>query len=587
MATREQLIRERELLLEKKQLLTRKADLQREIAPPRLIPTEVSQIGRGIEERIAGAVPPGIQPGVRGALRGGARALGEAALPGIFGAPATRLVEHPEETARAVIARQEPVGTILGFGARKLAQTGRGRELIGKARERLAEAIPTTAVGRLQTEFAKRISPERFQQIGEALAETGGFVGGAAAAGRFAPKIRPGLARRARLQRRVEAAREPLPRQIGRKIAETRKVAQKELQQIAETTRQRVQITTNQLKGDAENLQRTLQKTAEVRSRASQGKIRTFARRSSNAYGRELDKISDNLVKAGDRGITRGEQIEIINKTIKETDDLFLTTGPARQKVEQLGSKYSLDKLQDVTQLDEFLEFKEVVSDMRSVGKVVSAQAKIRGFTPEDVVAAIYKKNFGEVIANKVPEFAKLQKGYAPVIQAIKQAHKTFNTFRGEFLTKRGTEFLKRAGVGKLEAGEQRFLETIEKGTRRFGKGIGKISKEVTDVGKQLTEAKKVIQIQKQRIIATGNKARIERIGTLEQRLRLLEARKLKAEQLLRTQAAEKVKAGAGAKRRGEILRTILQIGAAIGIVKFLASQLGGGGFESTQQGGQ
>ena len=324
-----------------------------------------------------------------------------------------------------------------------------------------------------------------------------------------------------------------------------------------------------------------------MRSRASQGKIRFFARRSSNAYGRELDKISDDLIRAKDRGITRGEQIEIINKTIKESDDLLLTTGPARQKVEQLGAKYSLDKLQDVTQLDEFLPFKEVVSDMRSIGKVVSAQAKIKGFTPEDVVAAIYKKNFGEVIAQKVPEFAKLQKGYAPVIQAIKQAHKTFNTFRGEFLTKRGTEFLKRAGVGKLEAGEQRFLETIEKGTKRFGKGIGKISKEVTDVGKQLTEAKKVIQIQKQRIIATGNKARIERIGTLEQRLRLLETRKLKAEQLLRTQAAVEAKTARGAAKRRKIINTILSIAAALSAIKFLASQLGGGGFESTQQGGQ
>ena len=123
---------------------------------------------------------------------------------------------------------------------------------------------------------------------------------------------------------------------------------------------------------------------------------------------------------------------------------------------------------------------------MRGVQKAISAQAKRLGFTQEDIVAAIYRKNFGEVVATKVPAFQKLQNSYSPVIETIKNAHRNFRTFGGELVTKRGTEFLKKAGLGKLEAGERSFLGRLEKGTKRFGKGVGDLSSEVKKVGQQL-----------------------------------------------------------------------------------------------------
>ncbi len=390
----------------------------------------------------------------------------------------------------------------------------------------------------------------------------------------FGGKIKAGLARRARLKRRgAEVPKRPLTKRIGERVTETRAEAQKQLKQISETTRQRTQDVTTKMKSEVTNIQKDLQKTAEIKSRQSQGRIQTFARRNSTAYGKELDKISDDLIKAGDKGITRVEQMDIINKTLKEADDLLLTSGPARLKVEQLKVKYSLDKVRNISELEEFLNFKEVVNDMRSISKAVSAQAKIQGFTAEDVVAAIYKKNFGDVISAKVPAFAELQKDYAPVIQAIKKAHRTFNTFRGEFATKAGTSFLKRAGEGKLEAGEKRLLTTLEKGTKRFGKGIGSISSEVKKLGSKLDTAKRAIQTQKQQAINAGNAQRIKITKNLQDRLAQLKIRKDKVEELLLKQAKFQADTAAARIKRGKIVKTLITIGTALAALKIIGGK--------------
>ena len=70
-----------------------------------------------------------------------------------------------------------PIPSLGGLALKGLARTGLGRRAIRGTQEKLAETTPTTLPGFLQRGVARAATPQQFQQFGETLAETGGFLG--------------------------------------------------------------------------------------------------------------------------------------------------------------------------------------------------------------------------------------------------------------------------------------------------------------------------------------------------------------------------------------------------------------------------
>ncbi len=168
MATKEEkLARLRFLELKRKSLGGRQPD-------PSLIPEPISRIGQQIETGVARLPEPIRQPAQVGLT------TAQAALKGIAGAAVpggATTIEQPELAGRTALGILAPLRSLGGLTLKGIAKTGLGRRAIGKTQERLAGITPTTVPGLLQKEVARRATPQQFQQLGETLAEVGGFLG--------------------------------------------------------------------------------------------------------------------------------------------------------------------------------------------------------------------------------------------------------------------------------------------------------------------------------------------------------------------------------------------------------------------------
>ena len=232
-----------------------------------------------------------------------------------------------------------------------------------------------------------------------------------------------------------------------------------------------------------------LQRSAEKGSLEIQPRLQKFYKDNSTAYGKHLDNISEGLTERGEQ-LTKGEMNSIFRKTIDDAVEAELPLGRPQAIIEKMLKKYGIRSepikiiktgktIPGKTAFGaEEISFREAFNDIKTITNSLTqgVQAGRQGFSAEEVIVAILKKNWGDIVSARVPEFAKLQKAYSPIIQLMKKSHKIFKPFQGPFETKTGTQFLKRSG--ELEAGEQRFLTALEKGKRGFAKGVGPISKE-------------------------------------------------------------------------------------------------------------
>lgn len=309
---------------------------------------------------------------------------------------------------------------------------------------------------------------------------------------------------------KIKIDREQALARINKQIPSVRAESKEALQLESKFAKEVLNETTDTLKNNVQVLNEQLQSTSEVASRTFQTKLPKFYRENSKAYGRVLDDITDDLIKKGD-DITIAETDEILTNVIRDMDESLITEGAPRKAIESLQQKYSVKFTgqgskffrgstgQPVggaikTNAEDAIPFKNLVSDLKTVKKSLSAGAKTGAtrFTQEDVAISLLDKNLGEFLKGRVPEFQKLQSEYAPVIRAMKTSNRLFKPFKGEFETKTGTQLIKRLAKGETEAGEEALIRTIEQGTR-FGKGIGRIAEAPGRVGEQLATAKQRI----------------------------------------------------------------------------------------------
>jgi hypothetical protein len=149
-----------------------------------------------------------------------------------------------------------------------------------------------------------------------------------------------------------------------------------------------------------------------------QERLPKFFRANSESYGQRLNSISDDLVSKGNE-MWVGEADDILSRTLKEADELGLPNSGTREAISNLYNKYRIDPTK-TNYADNPVNFKEFNSDLRKVFSSVYSKGKPK-FTDTDVVVNILKKNYGDYVAERVPEFAELQQAYKPIVQGMKE----------------------------------------------------------------------------------------------------------------------------------------------------------------------
>lgn len=317
-------------------------------------------------------------------------------------------------------------------------------------------------------------------------------------------------------QQSAEAVIKPL--QEG--IDATKQITAKSLQNISYQTKDlstqtkiAIQDSRRVLKQNVTKFKDELQDISEEKAVEFQHKLPDFFDANGEAYGNARDAAISKMNIEG-KGITYQEVQNTIQKTKKDIKDALVPSdAPAMQQIELLEKKYSTtpevtpSTILGVNELpitestssraSQFVDATELIQDLRNVKNTLSSGAKSgrTGFNQEDLAVGYLDHNLGDYIKAKVPGFAQLQSEYTPVIRAMKKAHEVFKPNQGDFNTITATNFLKRAGTGKLEAGQERLLETIESGSK-FSSGVGNLSVPVKEVGAKLQQT--VQQSQKQ-----------------------------------------------------------------------------------------
>ena len=329
------------------------------------------------------------------------------------------------------------------------------------------------------------------------------------------------------------------------------------------------------LKKNLQVLGDDLKNASEKGSLEFQEKLPEFFKANGEAYADRLDAIADDLITQG-RGITRKQVTELIQKTKNDLAESLVPEGPATSAINSLEQKYVPQMIGQANKFissktgegvggalrsnaDDFVDFQELVQDIRNVRKSLSGTAKSgsTGFAQEDLAVQFLNNNLGSYVKQFSPEFAQLQKDYTPVIRGMKASYKIFKPTQGIYKSEGGAAFLRRAGSGKTRAGESELLSTLEGGTP-FAQGVGNVSQTVKNVGgiqKQIKEevaqgpAKlrdalvkqlRTIEEKKRALVDTSDKAVMAKRKILEQReasltkrLNDLEKRRQKATQLL------------------------------------------------------
>lgn len=345
------------------------------------------------------------------------------------------------------------------------------------------------------------------------------------------------------IRRLKQPAKLPLGARIAEKGAKLSKLKTEQLFKADQAKAVKLRNVTNQLDDNVAQFSDDLQRSAESGSLEAQKRLPKFSRAASKNYGDIVDDISESLAQKKVE-LTKGNMNEVLTKTLAEARELELPIGRTEKVIERL-----IEKKYGTTQFSKRFQLREVLNDSRLIkGQLKSGvQAGTKPFSDDEVVNAIFNKNFGELIAEKAPALKDLNRSYTPVIRVIKQGTKIFKPRAGEFQTKGATQFIKRAATGKLERGEAAVLDILEKGTELEGRaiaGIGPVSQPARKAAGRLAGAKragvkakeaitKISAVKRQRISNKFDKE-IAKVGARNKKVQLLLANKAKADQIKR-----------------------------------------------------
>ncbi len=273
-------------------------------------------------------------------------------------------------------------------------------------------------------------------------------------------------------------------------LAEKKELAELENLISMEQTNQKFmdEATSQSIKSNISKLQEQFKEAYETGAVDIQKKLPAFFRANGRSYKQRLDAISDDL---GDN-FTIGDSARIIDDTVSDMIEAGIPESSARTYVMKLSNKYGLQKFDKDGNMIEDLQphipanFKEFKNDISSVWDKATSEAKSgRRITKDDMAAILLQKNFGEYVAKEVPEFAKLQSEYRPVIQAMKEAGRLFKPYASDFENIQGTKLIERLANGKATIQERNLIKQISQGSQ-FAKGLGNITAEADNLASQI-----------------------------------------------------------------------------------------------------
>lgn len=226
----------------------------------------------------------------------------------------------------------------------------------------------------------------------------------------------------------------------------------------------------------------------------------------NKGYGDRIEQMAEALDKNG-QGISHAENLDILQKTMQEADDIGINTGRARSVLEQEHAAALKEAGPQESSLvttegkpimltgngQEFIRMRDFLMNSRKFKRTLS-EAKLsgtKGYSDEDIVTALYNKHFGNFMSQKVEGFGKLQQDYAPVINAMKTARRIFNP-GNEYSEEQGVNLLRKYALDSATPKKQQLVEDIQK-ANPFGEGVDQFSPNLKEFGKKVTLARQKI----------------------------------------------------------------------------------------------
>lgn len=254
--------------------------------------------------------------------------------------------------------------------------------------------------------------------------------------------------------------------------------------------------------------------------------IMTFFRNSSKAYGEARDSIfaaiddpvqAQSILKKNATPVTRTEFLDEANSVLKEfADQPDIVNSKSYQGLINLTKKYAVEGadtgIVDASgkaikqSLPESLDFKQLIGDLKDYNKTFSTgfESGSKALSPDELVASRFNYSMGNIIKERVPKFAELQKSYKPVIDNKKLAYTIFKP-GNEVSSSSAQALFKRVASGKSSQQDKDLLAFIQKGTKVGDKevaGIGDFTKELNDIATKIAKEGKQFDLSKRALTA-------------------------------------------------------------------------------------
>ena len=252
----------------------------------------------------------------------------------------------------------------------------------------------------------------------------------------------------------------------------------------------------------------------------------TFFRNASKTYGETRDAIfaalddpiqAGSLLKKNATPVSRTEFLDEANSVLKEfADQPDIVNSKSYNGLVDLVKKYGAEGAdtgivdasgKSIKQaLPESLDFKQLIGDLKDYNKTFSAgfESGSKALSPDELVASRFNYSMGNIIKERVPKFAELQKSYKPVIDNKKLAYTIFKP-GNEVSSTSAQALFKRIANGNGSQQDKDLLKFIQTGTNVGDTnvpGIGNFTKELDDIATEIAKAGKQFDLSKRALTA-------------------------------------------------------------------------------------
>lgn len=269
--------------------------------------------------------------------------------------------------------------------------------------------------------------------------------------------------------------------------------------QETEASKQAVASLTDEFKRDYAYIQNRLKQASTIETSDYKGAIKNTFNKVNDTYGKGIDAAENAMIQRGD-SLSKAEYIDsVANKTLQDAQARGIPENdPSLKPIKDL-----IAKLETGVDAQETLGINEAKNVKNGIYGALSGGVK-RGVSPisesSDQVANIFLRNHAELLGQKSPELAILNKEAAPMYEARRWAYSKFKPYRPMEIEKGANILEKVATGGKINADDVNYLRTLEQGSGRF-QGTGNLRGNTSKIGEELKISEKTFNESKQRLI--------------------------------------------------------------------------------------